>query len=44
MDPLYFQIYRHAGHLKKQTYFKDYRLIFEEEWKESPERRFGFTD
>ena len=34
MNPLYFQIYRHAGHLKKQISFKDYRMIFEEIWKE----------
>ena len=34
INPLYFQIYRHAGHLKKQIPFEDYRTIFERIWQE----------
>lgn len=32
INPLFFQIYRHAGHLKQQIPFEDYRRIFETIW------------
>lgn len=32
MIPLYFQIFRHATHLKRQITFQDYRKIFEIVW------------
>jgi len=32
MIPLYFQIFRHATHLKRQITFQDYRKIFETIW------------
>ncbi len=32
INPLFFQIYRHAGHLKQQIPFEDYRRIFETLW------------
>ncbi len=32
INPLFFQIYRHAGHLKQQIPFEDYRRIFVTLW------------
>jgi len=34
INPLFFQIYRHAGHLKQQIPFEDYRKIFETIWQD----------
>ncbi len=41
MIPLYFQVFRHVTHLKRQIAFQDYRKIYETIW-ESRAQRAGW--
>jgi hypothetical protein len=34
LDPIFFRLYRHTGHLKNQILFKEYRSIFEAIWQD----------